>query len=252
MVAAVQSEMGLDLTYAIEPEHTIPAARNHALKLARGNYIGIIDDDELAPAEWLLQMYEAIQTFGVDGALGTVHPFFEGNPPSWLARSGICNLPIYRTGTLLHWSQTRTGNVLLKRSVFDDHGLTFDPRFRTGGSDQDFFRRAMERGCRFTAVAEAPVYEVVPPVRWARGYWVRRALVNGFNAEKYASTAMSRGRRALLTVKSMVGALACAAAMPIATVMGPHRSILCLEKGSYHLSRACASFGIELWRRRDF
>ena len=49
-VAQLQSKLILDITYSIEPERTIPAARNHALGLARGNYIGIIDDDELPPA----------------------------------------------------------------------------------------------------------------------------------------------------------------------------------------------------------
>ena len=78
-VARVQAELDLDITYSIEPEHTIPAARNHALRLARGNYIGIIDDDEFPSPEWLLRMYEGIQTFAVDGVLGPVYPFFAGS-----------------------------------------------------------------------------------------------------------------------------------------------------------------------------
>src|SRR5512139_278065 len=56
-VARIEAEQLLDITYSIEPERTIPAARNHALRLARGNYIGIIDDDEFPPPHWLLRMY---------------------------------------------------------------------------------------------------------------------------------------------------------------------------------------------------
>ena len=108
------------------------------LRLARGNYIGIIDDDEFPPADWLLRMYEGIQTFAVDGALGPVYPFFAGAPPAWLVKSGICELPVHRTGTILHWSQTRTGNVLVKKDVFEKHGLAFDlssaPAARTRSS----------------------------------------------------------------------------------------------------------------------
>jgi succinoglycan biosynthesis protein ExoM len=251
-VARIQAELRLDVTYSIEPERTIPAARNHALRLARGNYIGIIDDDEFPPPYWLLRMYEGIQTFAVDGVLGPVHPFFVGAPPAWLVKSGICELPVHRTGTLLNWSQTRTGNVLVKKDVFDRHGLSFDPRFRTGGSDQEFFRQAMAWGYRFVAVEEAPVYEVVPPVRWSRKYWIKRALVNGFNARRYASGGMSRARQALLTFKSAVGAAICALALPVCACIGHHRLIICLEKGCYHLSRACASFNLELWKDRDF
>ena len=124
-VLQMEKELGLDLSYGIEPEQTIPAARNHALRLAKGNYIGIIDDDEFPPQDWLLTMYRAIQTFDVDGALGPVHPFFEGIPPVWLIKSGFCERPVHRTGTLLHWEQTRTGNVLLKREVFEANNLLF-------------------------------------------------------------------------------------------------------------------------------
>ena len=251
-VTRIQAELRLDVTYSIEPERTIAAARNHTLQLARGNYVGIIDDDELPPPDWLLRMYEGIQTFAVDGALGPVYPFFTGAPPAWLVKSGMCELPVRRTGTLLHWGQTRTGNVLVKKDVFNRHGLSFDPRFRTGGSDQEFFRQAMARGCRFVAIEEAPVYELVPPARWTRKYWIKRALVNGFNARRYTSGEMSGARQALLTFKSAVGAAIYALALPFCACMGQHRLITCLEKGSYHFSRACASFGIQLWKRRDF
>lgn len=251
-VTRLVAELGLDLTYAVEPERTIPAVRNHALRLARGNYIGIIDDDEFPPPDWLLKMYEGIRTFSVDGALGPVHPFFAQTPPAWLVKSGLCELPSWRTGTLLHWSQTRTGNVLLKKAVFDQHGLAFDPKFKTGGSDQEFFRQAMARGCRFVSVHEAPVYEVVPPVRWTRKYWIKRALVNGFNARRYAASGMSRGRRAALALKSMVATPVYALVLPVYACLGQHRLMNCLEKGCYHLSRACATVGIELWNRRDF
>jgi len=252
IVLRLRTELDLDITYEIEPERTIPAVRNHALRLARGNYIGIIDDDEFPAPDWLLRMYEGIRTFAVDGALGPVYPFFATPPPAWLVKSGLCELPSYRTGTLLHWSQTRTGNVLLKKDVFDKHGLSFDPRFRTGGSDQEFFRQAMARGCRFVAIEEAPVYEVVPPVRWTRKYWIKRALVNGFNAKKYAAAGMTRTRQIALALKSVLAVPAYALAAPACACLGQHRLMNCVEKGCYHLSRACATFGIELWNKRDF
>lgn len=248
----MQAELGLDITYSVEPERTIPAARNHALRLARGNYIGIIDDDEFPFPEWLLRMYDGIQTFAVDGALGPVYPFFVGAPPAWLVKSGMCDAPVYRTGTLLHWSQAFTANVLMKKDVVDNHGLAFDLRFRTGGSDQEFFRQAMARGCRFVAVEQAPVYEVVPPARWTRRYWAKRALVNGFNARRYASLGMSRRRQIVLTLKSAVGTAVYGAALPVCACLGSRRLITCLEKCCYHFSRLCADFGVELRKTRDF
>jgi len=72
--------------------------------------------------------------------------FFDQPPPAWLIKARLCGFPVRRTGTLFRWTKTRTGNVLLKREVFERRGLRFDERFRTGGSDQDFFRRAMTLG----------------------------------------------------------------------------------------------------------
>jgi succinoglycan biosynthesis protein ExoM len=242
--------MGLDLTYSIEATQTIPAARNHAVSLARGSYVAFIDDDECPPEEWLLRLYEGVQAFGTDGALGPVYPSFPDGAPGWLAKSRICELPSTSTGTQLHWSQTRTGNALVKKELFEKHGLAFDLRFKTGGSDQEFFRQAMAKGFRFVAIEEAPVYEIVPPARWTRKYWTKRALVNGFNARRYQSGGIAR--QAVVTFKSAAAVAAYAASFPVCAALGRHRSIRCLEKGCYHLSRACATFGIELWKKRDF
>jgi succinoglycan biosynthesis protein ExoM len=251
MVSHLAAELKLDITYDIEAERNIAAVRNHALALAKGNYIGIIDDDEFAPPTWLLSLYRAIQTFQVDGALGPVYPFFGQAPPGWLVKSELCELPAHRTGTLLHWSQTRTGNVLLRKDVFDQHSLRFDTEFKTGGSDQDFFRRAMALGYRFVAVEEAPVYEVVPPARWARKYWIKRALVNGYNARRYA-IGTGTFRQVALTLKSLVAAVLYTGALPLCACVGQHRLMQCAEKSAYHISRFSASFGVELWKRRDF
>ena len=217
-VMRLGAELGLDITYGIEPEQTIPAARNHALRLARGNYIGIIDDDEFPPQHWLITMYRAIQTFNVDGALGPVHPFFEQKPPAWLVKSGFCERPVHRTGTLLHWDQTRTGNVLLKKDVFDKHHLCFDLKFKTGGSDREFFKQAMRAGCRFIAVEEAPVYEIVPPERWRKSYYLKRALVNGFNAHKNSLSEMRGFSWVTVPMKSACALLVYVLALPFVFV----------------------------------
>lgn len=251
-VMRLGAELGLDITYGIEPEQTIPAARNHTLRLARGNYIGIIDDDEFPPPHWLLTMYRAIQTFDVDGALGPVHPFFDQKPPEWLLKGGFCERPVHRTGTLLHFNQTRTGNVLLKREVFDKHHLCFDVKCETSGSDQAFFNEAMRAGCRFIAVEEAPVYEIVPPERWTKSYYLKRALVQGANSHRSSLREMSGSSRVTLHLKSTGALLAYALAVPFCAFLGSHVLLDCLQRGGYHFSRLLAMMGIELLKKRDF
>lgn len=251
-VAHLQEELGLDITYGIESVQTIAAARNHTLRLAKGNYIGIIDDDEFPPPHWLVTMYKAIQTFDVDGALGPVHPFFEKQPPDWLARSRLCERPVHRTGTLLLWNQTRTGNVLLKRAVFDGHNLRFDFKYKTGGSDVEFFREAMQVGYRFVAVEEAPVYEIVPPERQRKSYYLKRALLQGSNERRYRAPLLRGASRVWLPVKAMAALVVYALILPFCLFAGGHAVIKYAEKGAYHLSWLLAMLGINLARKRTF
>ncbi len=251
-VLRLMEELGLDITYGIEPERTIPAARNHALRLARGNYIGIIDDDEFPPQHWLITMYRAIHTFDVDGALGPVHPFFEQQPPAWLLKGGFCDRPVHRTGTLLHRSQTRTGNVLLKKDVFDKHNICFDLKCKTSGSDRMFFKEAMQVGCRFVAVEEAPVYEIVPPERWTKSYYLKRALLHGSNAHRNFINQKGGLSKVIVTMKLITAILAYLLVLPFCVFGGSHAVMKYSEKGAYHLSRLLAMMGIDLVNKRDF
>jgi glycosyltransferase involved in cell wall biosynthesis len=251
-VTNLRHELDLDIKYAIEKEQTIPAARNHAIKLAKGNYIAIIDDDEFPPSQWLITMYRALQTFDVDGALGPVFPWFERTPPRWLIESKICERPVYRTGKLLEWNQTMTGNVLLKRKVFDEHNLIFDLRFKTSGSDRDFFRRAMNLGYRFAFVEEAPVYENVPPERWTKKYYLIRALVQGYNSYRMLGGIRGNFHHLLLSLKSLLAVLAYCACLPFCYLLGTPIVVKCLEKGAHHFSFLMAMLGIELVKKRDF
>lgn len=251
-VERMKKDLDMKITYSIEPEQTIPAGRNHALRLGKGNYIGIIDDDEFPPQLWLATMYRALKAFDVDGVLGPVHPFFDKQPPSWLVKGKFCERPVHRTGTLLHWSQTRTGNVLLRRDVFDKHSLYFNEKFKTGGSDQEFFRQAMSFGWRFIAVEEAPVYEIVPPMRLGKSYYLKRALVNGFNANKYSTPQKDGLPRVKVFVKSSVALVIYILVLPFSSLFGGHVVMNFMEKGCHHLSRLLAILGIELIKKRDF
>jgi glycosyltransferase involved in cell wall biosynthesis len=252
LVARLAVELNLEIRYDIEQENTIPAARNRALELSRGNLIAIIDDDEFPPAEWLLRMFKGIQTFDVDGALGPVYPFFDNKPPAWLIKGRFCERQAYRTGTILEWDQTRTGNVLLKKSVFDEQHLQFDLNMKTSSSDKTFFKHAMKVGYRFVAIEEAPVYEIVPPGRWTMKYYLMRSLAHGFNSYKNRVEEIHGLSRVMMPLKSMLALFAYILLIPFSACLGTHRLVRCLEGGGYHLSRLLAMLGIEVIRKRTF
>lgn len=250
-VNTARGRLALDITYGVEAERSIAAARNHTLRLAKGNYIAFIDDDEFAPASWLLTMYQAIRTFAVDGVLGPVIPYFETNPPRWLVKSGLCERPVLRTGTLLHWNDTRTGNVLLRKDVFDRNSLLFDLKYRTSGSDKEFFREAMDRHCRFVAVAEAPVYEIVPPERQTKGYYIRRSILHASNERKYRAPLLRGVWKILAPARTALALGFNVILFLLRAPFGAHYVVKDGAQVAYHLSWLLTMFGFDLAKRRN-
>ena len=250
-VSKARKALSLDITYEVEPVNTIPAARNRAVRLAKGNLIAFIDDDEFAPADWLLTLYRAVRTFGVDGALGPVYPFFDQVPPTWLVKSGLCERPVIRTGTLLRWDDTRTGNVLLYRDVFTRNDLYFDLACKTSGSDKEFFREAMDRGCRFVAVAEAGVFEVVPPERQTKSYYFRRYRIQASNERKFRAPMLRGASRFTAPLKAVAAVSVYSLALPFSMIAGAHFALPLALKIVYHGSWLLTMLGFDLAKRRD-
>ena len=83
------------------------------------------------------------------------------------------------------WDESRTGNLLFRRSILEGINEPFNPEFGTGGEDKDFFMRMTALGCVFIWCNEAIAYETVPSVRWSRSYMLKRALLRGRNVLKH-------------------------------------------------------------------
>lgn len=232
----------VEVSYRVEPEQNIALARNRSLAGVGGDFVAFIDDDEFPSGDWLARMVDACDAFRADGVLGPVRPFFDETPPAWLVRSGLCERPEYATGTTLHWRQTRTGNALVRRALFDGIPAPFRAEFGGGGEDQDFFRRMMDRGRRFVWCNEAVVYEVVPRERRRRRYFLKRALLRGQN------------ERLLLNgpsiLKSVVAVPAYVLLLPVMSVIGQHAVMDYSVRLLDHLGKLCAAVGIRPVRGR--
>src|SRR6516225_3331687 len=172
------AESSVPVQYVVEQRQNISLARNRAAASARGEYVAFIDDDEIPPDAWLLTLFSAIEEFQVDGVLGPVKPQFDNAPPRWVIDGKFYERRSYPTGFVIDGAKGRTGNVLLKKQVFDYPDPPFRPEFITG-EDQDFFRRMIEKGHLFIWCDEAVAYEVIPPVRWNRRFMLKRALLRG-------------------------------------------------------------------------
>ena len=226
------------LRYWVETRQNIALARNCALAQADGDYLAFIDDDELAPATWLGTLLDACDSYRADGVLAPVNPHFDLPPPAWLLKGGFCDRPTHRTGHRLDWTHCRTGNVLLKRSVLAETGVSFRSEFGSGGEDRDFFRRLIECGRTFVWCADAAVLEVVPPSRWNRGTLLRRALLRG------KMSLHQPGGRSTQLLTSLVAVPLYTFALPFAAIQGQHRAMKCLIKLCDHAGRLLGALGL--------
>ncbi|MFL6530356.1 MAG: glycosyltransferase family 2 protein [Chthoniobacterales bacterium] len=233
----------LEIEYCVEPEQNIALARNRAISAAKGEFVAFIDDDELPEPMWLQQLYDAMMRFKADGVLGPVKPYLLENVPRWAVRAGFFDRPNsrdYDSGMRLHWSQTGTGNVLLRRSSLNNGDAPFLREFGSGGEDVDFFRRSIEAGKVFVWSAEALAYEVIPAERTKLSFQLRRALLRG-----QGSLASPAGRP-LGILKSIAACVTYAVLLPISLLCGRAIFARYLVKSCDHLGKLTARVGLPL------
>src|SRR5687768_1859388 len=226
------------IIYDSEPEQNIALARNRSVQNATGNYIAFIDDDEYPEPTWLLELYRTCRDFSADGVLAPVKPYFEGPAPRWATEGSFYNRPEHGTGYVITLSDARTGNVLLKRSVFGNDPQPFRAKFINGGEDVDFFKRQFEAGKKFVWCNEASVFEIVPPERATRKYLLKRALLRGRNSLKHEGTTSK------LILKSIIALPLYMVLIPIVSLGGLDQGFKRVIKLCDHAGRVLALFGL--------
>jgi glycosyltransferase involved in cell wall biosynthesis len=238
VVEEARRDLALDMTYCVEPQQNIALVRNRAVATARGDYIAFIDDDEFTLPRWLVTLFSTCQKPDVDGVLGPVKPHYDVTPPRWVVNGKFYDRPSYPTGMVIDWRKGRTGNVLLKRRVFEGLPAPFAEAFGGGAEDQDFFRRVIERGFVFVWCHEALAYEVVPADRWQLSVMIRRALLRGNMALNHPSTGPSDIAKSCLAVPLY------AIALPFSACFGSHRFMNCLIKMFDHAGKVLGLVGL--------
>lgn len=250
IVEEVKKESSVPISYFLEERKSIPLARNKAVENACGDFVAFIDDDEFPVKDWLLNLYNTYRQYKTDGVLGPVRPYFESSPPAWILRGNFCQRPFYKTGTLMHWTNSRTGNVLLGRHLFQGRQSVFDPQFGVQGEDVMFFKKMIEKGYRFVWCNEAPVYEVIPFTRCNKTYFVRRAFIQGNASSKYFKDTMTLTQKTKAIIKSAVAVFLYTPLLPISVLLGQHFFMKYLIKDIHHFSRLLGLLDIVTVTRR--
>jgi succinoglycan biosynthesis protein ExoM len=247
VVQTFRQSFGLDVIYAVEPIQNIALARNMAVENATGDFIAFLDDDEFPAPDWLLNLLRAFQKHPSDGILGPVHPYFEQAPPRWLVRGKFCERKSHKTGSVLHWSDTRTGNVLFHSRIFKSGESRFDQKFgRSGGEDGVFFEKAIKEGKTFIWCQEAPVYETVLSERYTKAFYFKKAIrMGGLTGELEKSCS----DRFSLLGKAVLGFIYYSACLPLSFL--PGLSILkCIIQICYHFAYITGFLGWVFIRNR--
>jgi succinoglycan biosynthesis protein ExoM len=225
--AAAARALPWPLTYVVEPERGISAARNRAVQEAEGAaWLAWIDDDEYPEPEWLDTLLRTAAAHGADAVAGPVLSRFEAPPPAWVLRGGFFDRPRPATGSRLPYAGL--GNALVRAAVVRALGTPpFEPALSlTGGEDTLFFLRATGAGFRLVWADDAVVHEVVPAERVRLAWLLRRAYRMGS-----AWTVCERrvrpgaGRRLVRAAKGVGWMASGAGTLPLAVVRGPAAAV---------------------------
>jgi len=186
-------ETSIPFRWAHEPKPGVAQARNVAVKLATGNLIAWLDDDEEAPPHWLASLLAVRQQTGAQGVFGPVRA---------RAASDDDHMSFYETlysrpGPAESGPSPRAygiGNSLQPRLMFEEEA-PFDTRAnQTGGEDDKLFAAWAEAGASFAWAADAWVIEHLDAERTRFAHGLKRAFAYGqgpcelaWTSRKYAA-----------------------------------------------------------------
>jgi ATP-binding cassette, subfamily B, bacterial MsbA len=182
------------LAYVVEPRAGIPVARNRALDEARAagaDALCFLDDDEYPDRRWLVELVACWQATDAELIGGPVRV---AAPPAlatgWqrLVNASLAARARRKERDAAHDAARGrcrtivTNNFLCDLRFAAHHGLRFDETLLvSGGSDTDFFRRAVAAGCRTAWCPRAIVHEIVETDRLSLRYQFRRGAFQSLN-----------------------------------------------------------------------
>jgi len=166
-----------------EPRPGKSNAANLAVREARGELILWTDDDVLVDSGWLKAYVEAARAFpDVSFFGGPIAPWFESEPPAWLAR----HLPLISTCFAMQTPFEEPympvcaprhpfgANMAMRRECFED--CSFDIRLGPVGNtnyqheETALLQTCLDRGRKGLWVREARVQHFIPKARITEGY----------------------------------------------------------------------------------
>lgn len=237
LVCGLAATFPWPLIYVHAPAGNISVARNACLARAGADWVAFVDDDELAPPDWLAGLLAAARRTGADVVCAPSQALYPDAAPAWMVRADLhSNRPRARRGGA---PPGHTANALLRFAGTRWAGLRFDPELgRSGGEDTAYFAAVAALGGRLALVPGPCVHEPVAPGRLSTGWLLRRSFRKG---QTHFDVYLGRRHRGLL-LPALGKGLAC---LGMAALCAPHRRLrLCwLVRGALHAGVVAAALG---------
>lgn len=241
-ITAVGTRLGIPLTYIHAPARNISIARNACLDAARSDWIAFIDDDEVAPHDWLARLLDACDD--IDVRFGRSQALYDpAMAPSWMVAGDFHSNRIEGNDAS---HNGYTCNVLMRRDFVEQHGLRFDLALgQTGGEDTLFFEQANRAGGRFDYMADAVVYEAVPASRATLGWLMKRRFRAG---QIHRDVLQTRGTFPLRAVPGAIAKISFCGAAALANIARSGARERHLLRAALHLGFLSSAFGARTYQ----
>lgn len=234
----------VELIYLHRPARNISLARNAVLEEAEesgANFLAFLDDDEIAPIDWLCALFESL-TPDADVVLGAVRAIYHHNAPVWMKKASVHDtMPTVEADGVIRTGYTC--NCLIRMGSQAVVGRRFDlARGRTGGEDTAYFAEVFNAGGKILFAPDARLTEIVPDHRARFGWLVQRRFRMGQTHGSVIEVGKGRTLRTAHVLIALAKAVACAGMVAVRLPVAVRRNRAIL-RGVLHLGTASALLG---------
>lgn len=174
---SLETRADVPFRWTHEPRPGVSHARNAALRIARGELIAWLDDDEEASPHWLASLIAVQHQTSAQSVFGPI----KAQAPAGARNASFFERLYSRSGPAHSGGCDRAygiGNSLQSRALFGDEPFAAHAN-ESGGEDDALFAAWADAGARFAWAADAQVVEHLGAERITLAHGLKRAFAYG-------------------------------------------------------------------------